>query len=87
MYIGGSSHKNADGMSCREYIDTKDEAQDENILDIIPKCGTTTVHCCKTDIKRDTRQHCMVPNRHQQSNICTTEFVDFGGPQTRTASR
>lgn len=44
MYIGGSSHKNADGMSCREYIDTKDEAQDENILDMIPKCGTTTVH-------------------------------------------
>lgn len=44
MYIGGSSHKNADGMSCREYIDTTDEAQDENILVIIPKCGTTAVH-------------------------------------------
>lgn len=39
MYIGGSSHGNTDGMSCREYNDTTDEDEGENILDILPKCA------------------------------------------------
>lgn len=32
MSIGGSSHGNADWMSCWEYNDATDEGEDENIF-------------------------------------------------------
>lgn len=80
MYIGGSNHGNADWMGCREYNDTTDEVEGENILEILPKCGTTTVNMLQNRHQRDTWQHCMVPKRHQLSNTCTTEFMEFEGP-------
>lgn len=68
MCLGGSSHGNADKMSCREYNDTMDEAEDQECLDIF---GSNNCTRCLTEIKK-IRHRTGWYLKDKQSNICTT---------------